>query len=149
MLPVEQVIDLAKMYVMYNYTNGNLPHGAFANTWPTNRERRREGNQTNLRNDEDLYVPLPVRKICMYQCGRSVQYVPFARTNTIGRLPLMEFPRSWNNIFPDNNLKFELNSFVFKNKLESVFLDINLTALLTAAGQTDLFANPTSESCHL
>ena len=65
---------------------------------------------------------------------------------TIGRLPLMEFPRSW-NIFPDNNLKFELNSFVFKNKLESVFLDINLTALLTAAGQTDLFANPTSESC--
>ena len=72
MLPVEQVIDLAKMYVMYNYTNGNLPHGAFANTWPTNRERRREGNQTNLRNDEDLYVPLPVRKICMYQCGRSV-----------------------------------------------------------------------------
>ena len=55
-------------------------------------------DQATLRNHDDLYVQ-------------------FARTNFVERLPLISFPKTWNNLLVDPNLLIIRNKLEFKLKI--------------------------------
>lgn len=93
---------------MKKYVDGTLPV-ALHSTWATNQERRGAAEHlVNLRNDHDLYIPM-------------------ARSNIASRMPLTDFPKSWNN-FEDESIKYELNPTIFKRNLKLFYLNkLNVT----------------------
>jgi hypothetical protein len=102
-LPLSNLIEFQKIDFMQKFINKNLP-SAFDNMWLANAKRRTGDEEARvLRNAESLYVPL-------------------ARTNLGQRLPLVEFPKTWNNL-QDQSIKNEKNQKQFRKKLKSHLLN--------------------------
>ena len=76
---------------------------SFNNTWKTNRIRRLDQAEIELRNDDLLAIP-------------------FARTKFCEKLPLTAFPKIWTE-FPSEEIKFIRNKIEFNNKLKEYFLE--------------------------
>jgi len=70
--------------------------------WQTNRIRIGDQAHIELRNADQLFVP-------------------FARTNTISRMPLYSFPKIWAD-FPSEEIKFIRNKLEFNQKLKEYFI---------------------------
>jgi len=87
---------------MHSFKQEFLPV-SFNATWQTNRIRRNEQAEIELRND-DLFA------------------IPFARTKFCERLPLTSFPKTWTD-FPSEEIKFIRNKIEFNEKLNTYFLD--------------------------
>ena len=112
-LPLYQLIEYSKILFMNSYSNGILPKALYP-TWISNQERRGEDLHANLRNNNDLYVPL-------------------ARTTTTSRLPLCEFPRIWNS-FEDESIKLEMNPTILRRNLKHFYIsNLNETVTCTRA----------------
>ena len=88
---------------MQRFKNGHLP-SSFDGTWLTNRIRRADQGEIELRNDDLLHVP-------------------FARTNALSRLPLVTLPKLWNE-FQDENIKIIRNKIEFNSKLKQHLLTL-------------------------
>jgi hypothetical protein len=77
---------------------------SFSTTWLTVAEHRGNGNNLQLYNNDDNYIPL-------------------AKNNTTSRLTLINSLRAWNE-FPDHSVKLESKNITFNIKLKSNFFDL-------------------------
>ncbi len=84
-LPFFYLVKFFKLQFMHDFKQNFLP-SSFEGTWITNRIRREGQAEIELRNDDQLYVPL-------------------ARSTFVSRLPLFDFPTTWDK-FPAGNIKF-------------------------------------------
>jgi hypothetical protein len=100
--PLLDLIEMSKLKFMHSCTFNTLP-ASFERTWLTVAEHRGNGDH-QLRNDDDYYIPL-------------------SKNNTTSRLPLINFPLTWNE-FPDTSIKLERKKNTFTKKLKSYFLDL-------------------------
>jgi hypothetical protein len=105
---------------MHSFKNNFFP-SSFLNTWTTNRERRADQAEIELRNDNDFFIPL-------------------ARSNKLAKFPLTSFPQIWHN-FPDGSIKFIRNKIEFNSKLKKHYIN----ELSPSVSCTRLFC----PSCHL
>ena len=101
-LQLPNLIEFFKVQFMHSFKNDFLPN-SFQNTWVTNRIRRDNQAEIELRND-DLYA------------------IPFARTTILSRMPLTSFPKIWES-FPNEEIKFVRNKLEFNSKLKLHYLD--------------------------
>lgn len=101
-LPFPQLCDFFKLQFMHSFKNNFLPN-SFNNSWVTNRIRRENQAEIELRNDDELYIP-------------------FVRTNNFFKFPLISFPRLWNN-FESEDIKFIRNKIEFNEKLKHFFVE--------------------------
>ncbi len=116
-LPFGDLTTFFKMQFMQRFVQGFLPK-SFENMWVTNRIRREDQAQVELRNDDGINVP-------------------FARTKLICLQPLISFPKIWEE-FPDGSIKFVRNKIEFNFKLKTYFLNklnnqVNCNRLLCPA----------------
>ena len=106
-LPLPLLCLYFKLQFMQNFTQNFLP-SSFNEVWVTNRIRRADQDQIELRNNDDINIP-------------------FARLSSTERLPLTAFPKIWAT-FPDERIKFIRNIPEFNNELKKYFLnDLNST----------------------
>jgi hypothetical protein len=101
-LPFPELCTFFKLQFMHNYNFGYLPQ-IFDSTWVTNRTRRQGLVETELRNDNGMYVP-------------------HARTNYLSRMPLFSFPKIWTN-FENELIKSTKNKSEFNLNLKNHFLN--------------------------
>ena len=101
-LPLDQLIEFAKLQFMHSYVNGFLP-STFNDTWLTNQERQLNTNMPGLRSGNELYVP-------------------FARTSQCQRLPLWSFAKTW-NCLEDHSVKIQRNKTAFNTALKRNMFD--------------------------
>lgn len=104
-LPFEKLIELNKLLFMHSI-HFNYCHSSFLNIWPKNNLRVTDHS---LRNQTDFILPFP-------------------NTDNFKRFPLYDFPKSWNNLYPE--LKCQHNRFTFKialiNKIfENIYLEFS------------------------
>jgi hypothetical protein len=92
---------------MHNFKYNFLPE-SFNSTWITNRIRRADQSEIELR-DDDLF------------------YVPFTRSSTLCKLPMVSFPKIWNE-FEAEDVKFIRNKIEFNLKLKNYFFS-NLSSI--------------------
>ena len=110
-LPFPKLCEFFKIQFMQRFIQNFLP-SSFNNTWITNRIRRHDQAEIELRNDDALYIP-------------------FARNNAISRFPLTSFPKIWEE-FPADNIKFIRNKLEFNSELKNHFLEqLNPTVVCT------------------
>jgi hypothetical protein len=119
-LPFPNLCEFFKVQFMHSFKNNFLP-SSFLNTWTTNRERRADQAEIELRNDNDFFIPL-------------------ARSNKLAKFPLTSFPQIWHN-FPDGSIKFIRNKIEFNSKLKKHYIN----ELSPSVSCTRLFC----PSCHL
>ena len=100
-LPLLNLIELSKLKFMHSYTFNTIPV-SLAGTWLTVAEQR-GNNDLQLRNDDNYYIPL-------------------SKNKTTSRMPLINFPGTW-NVFPDSSIKLEQNRRTFEKKLKLYFSD--------------------------
>jgi hypothetical protein len=81
----EDLIEMSKLKFMHSCMFNTLL-SSFERTWLTVAEHRGNGDH-QLSNDNDYYIPL-------------------SKNNTSARLPLINFPFTWNE-FPDTSIKLE------------------------------------------
>jgi hypothetical protein len=94
---------------MQKFTQGFLPL-SFEDTWVSNRIRRADQNQIELRNSDDLNIP-------------------FARLSSTLRHPLCSFPKLWES-FENEQIKFTRNTVEFNKLLKAHFLtSLNVTPI--------------------
>jgi len=109
-LPFPQLCDFFKLQFMQRFLQGFLPD-SFADTWITNRIRHGDQAEIELRNEDNLFIPL-------------------ARTNLISLQPLISFPRLWESFprlwesFPDDGIKFIRNKIEFNIELKKHFMQL-------------------------
>jgi len=113
-LPLNMLCEFFKLQFMQKFTQNFLPI-SFNDTWISNRMRRVDQEQIELRNSEDLDVP-------------------FARLTTTSRFPLHSFPKLWSS-FSNEQIKFTRNVIEFNKLLKQHFLSMlssvsNCTRLL-------------------
>ena len=113
-LPLNMLCEFFKLQFMQKFTQNFLPI-SFNDTWISNRMRRVDQEQIELRNSEDLDVP-------------------FARLTTTSRFPLHSFPKLWSS-FSNEQIKFTRNVIEFNKLLKQHFLSLlssvsNCTRLL-------------------
>ena len=113
-LPLNMLCEFCKLQFMQKFTQNFLPI-SFNDTWISNRMRRVDQEQIELRNSEDLDVP-------------------FARLTTTSRFPLHSFPKLWSS-FSNEQIKFTRNVIEFNKLLKQHFLSMlcsvsNCTRLL-------------------
>jgi len=101
-LPLKSLSEYFKIQFMQKFTQGFLPP-SFEEVWITNKIRRAEQDQVELRNNDDIDIP-------------------FARLSSTQRQPLTGFPRLWSN-FPDERIKFIRNVVEFNNELKLYYLN--------------------------
>jgi hypothetical protein len=82
-LPLNMLIQLHLVKIMYYFKNGKLPEG-LKNTWMTGRDQNLVAGGPQLRNADDFIVP-------------------YSRTDQLRRFPLVTAPEFWNALSP--NLK--------------------------------------------
>jgi Reverse transcriptase (RNA-dependent DNA polymerase) len=99
-LPLHFLIDYFKIQFMFQYKNNLLP-SAFEDSWTTNQQRL-EAFNIHLRPNTDEF------------------FVPLARITQVDRLPLISFPRLWNN-FENEDIKLIPNKLEFNSKLKLYF----------------------------
>ena len=105
---IEHLIKLANLQVMQQYVQGFLPQ-AFANTWVTNLERRRNESDVNvdlqrtLRNSDNIHVP-------------------FVRLSHSQKQPLVKIPKLW-TLFDEPSIKIIRDRAEFKTKLKDYFVN--------------------------
>ena len=100
-LPFPDLIKFFKIQFMQQFAGGFLPI-SFNNLWQTNRIRIGDQAHIELRNADQLFIP-------------------YARTNTISRMPLYSFPKIWAD-FPSEEIKFIRNKLEFNQKLKEYFI---------------------------
>jgi len=100
-LPFPILCEFFKLQFMQGFLQGFLPD-SFDDTWITNRIRHGDQAEIELRNEDNLYIPM-------------------ARTNLIALQPLIAFPRIWES-FPDDRIKFIRNKIEFNLELKNYFL---------------------------
>jgi hypothetical protein len=88
---------------MQKFTQGFLPT-SFNDTWVSNRIRRVDQEQIELRNSDDLNIP-------------------FARLSATERHPLCFFPKLWTS-FESEQIKFTRNVIEFNKLLKNHFLSL-------------------------
>ena len=98
-LQFPQLCDFFKIQFMHSFKQEFLPT-SFNETWQTNRIRRNDLAEIELRNDDLLAIP-------------------FARTKFCERLPLTSFPKIWTN-FPSEEIKFIRNKIEFNEKFKKL-----------------------------
>jgi len=101
-LPFPQLCDFFRIQFMHDFKYGFLPP-SFDNMWTTNRIRRQDQVEIELRNDDLLFIP-------------------FTRSDFILRMPLHLFPKCWND-FENEDLKFIRNKIEFNLKLKDFLLE--------------------------
>ena len=101
-LPFPQLCEFFRIQFMQRYVQNFLP-SSFDNTWITNRIRRGDEAQIQLRDDDDLHIP-------------------GARTKQLSFHPLVLFPKTWET-FPNEYVKFLRNKLEFNAELKKHFLD--------------------------
>ena len=101
-LPLPFLVTFFKIQFMQRFVQGFLPI-SFENLWITNRIRRQDESEIQLRDDDLLYIPPP-------------------RTNSTSFHPLTLFPTLWRD-FPDDSIKFIRNIPEFNLKLKLHFLN--------------------------
>lgn len=102
-LPLPSLCEFFKIQFMQKFTQGYLPC-SFNDVWITNRIRRADQDQVELRNNDDLYIP-------------------FARLTSTERQPLSGFPKLWAT-FPDEQIKFIRNVPEFNLALKKHYLNL-------------------------
>jgi hypothetical protein len=100
-LPFNSLINYFKIQFMFYFKNNLLPL-AFENTWTTNAERHNAA-QLSLRTNDDYFIP-------------------FARLSQIDSLPLISFPKLWNEL-DDDSIKNSITKTEFNTKLKRHFLN--------------------------
>jgi hypothetical protein len=102
-LPLHDLITFFKLQFMFQFKQNLLPP-ALNSAWQTSEQRlyNQEAN-FNLRRAGEYYVP-------------------FARTAQVEKLPLVTFPRIWND-FEDEVIKSEISKIEFNSKLKKYFID--------------------------
>ena len=113
-LPLNMLCDFFRLHIMQKFVQNFLPI-SFNDTWISNKIRRAEQDQIELRNSDDLDIP-------------------FARLTTTSRFPLHSFPKLWSS-FGDEQIKFTRNAVEFNKLLKNHFLTLlsnvpNCTRLL-------------------
>jgi len=98
-LPFPKLCEFFKIQFMHSFKQEFLPV-SFNNTWQTNRIRRMDQAEIELRNDDLLAIP-------------------FARTKFCEKLPLTAFPKIWTE-FPSEEIKFIRNKLEFNTKLTRI-----------------------------
>ena len=101
-LQFPQLCEFFKLQFMQRFVQNFLPI-SFENTWITNRIRRGDQAQVELRDDHLLHVPR-------------------ARNLQLSLLPLVSFPQLWES-FPADNIKFLRNKSEFNLELKKYFLE--------------------------
>jgi len=102
-LPLSNLCEFFKLQFMQRFTQGFLPI-SFEDTWVSNRIRRADQDQIELRNAEELNIP-------------------FARLTSTERHPLCSFPKLW-AAFEDEQIKFTRNIVEFNSLLKEHFLSL-------------------------
>jgi hypothetical protein len=102
-LPLHFFINYFKIQFMFQYKNDFLP-AAFEDTWTTNQQRLEAFNILLRPNTDEFFVPL-------------------ARITQVERLPLISFPKLWNDFDNDEN-KCIPNKIEFNNKLKLHFSNL-------------------------
>jgi hypothetical protein len=100
-LPFPKLVEFFKLQFMQHFTQKLLPK-ALENMWVTNVIRRIDQPQVQLRDDDQLFIPL-------------------SRTSLTSRLPLATFPKIWED-FPDDDIKFQRDKIVFNSRLKTHLL---------------------------
>jgi hypothetical protein len=102
-LPFPDLCHFFKLQFIQQFIQGFLPT-SFNNTWISNRMRRADQGQVELRND-------------------NVLAVPFSRNLTISRMPIFSFPKLWSE-FPSEQIKILRNKLDFNWELKKYFLSL-------------------------
>ena len=105
---------------MFSYKHNLLP-SSFNNTWITNRIRRHNQAEFELRNDNSFFIP-------------------YASSKFLCKLPLISFPKLWEE-FPDENIKFVGTKSEFNYKLKKYYL--------SQLSETPTCARLLCPACHL
>jgi len=104
-LPLFSLILQQKLVFFQSVIQKRAPP-AFDNIWFTNREYRLlqidDNNYRELRNDGDYFIP-------------------YSRTQTLGRAPIFVLPHEWNQLPPD--IQIVRNTREFKIKLKDFFIN--------------------------
>jgi len=94
-LPLPKLILYQKLVFFQSVIQKRAP-SAFENIWLTNREYRLGQQEANfereLRNDGDFYIP-------------------YSRTQTLGRAPIFVLPQEWNQLPPEIQIVRKINDF--------------------------------------
>jgi len=99
-LPLNLLAEFSKTQFMQHFKQKYLPQ-ALSNTWQSNQERRFEDDPRQLRNDNELHIPL-------------------ARTDQLSRFPLFHLPKLWNAL--PEELKIIRHKQTFSTKLKKHLL---------------------------
>ena len=102
-LPLNYLCEFFKLQFMQKFSQGFLP-SSFEDTWITNRIRRADQDQIELRNSDDLNIP-------------------YARLTSTERHPLCTFPKIW-AAFENEQIKFTRNIIEFNKLLKNHFLSL-------------------------
>jgi Reverse transcriptase (RNA-dependent DNA polymerase) len=102
-LPLYSLISYFKIQFMFQFKNNLLPE-AFNETWITNQQRLVEINMLLRPNNDEFFVP-------------------FARISQVERLPLISFPKSWNE-FENEDIKSVQSKNEFNSMLKTHFINL-------------------------
>lgn len=108
-LPFEKLIYFFKLQTMQRYIQGYLPK-AFAHTWVTNLERRRDNPRHHI--NDDLQRTLR---------NSNNIHVPFTRLSHSTNQPFVQIPKSWVD-FDEPTIKIIRNKTEFNLKLKTFLL---------------------------
>ena len=98
-MPLRSLITYTQSLLMHSIYHKYSPE-SLHNTWTTNADRP---NDYNLRNDNDLYIPI-------------------AKTEQTKRLTFFALPKMWNDLYEQ---KYTPNPITFKIAIKQHFLEID------------------------